>query len=73
MDMSGGAPKTNIDGDISYKFDVDKGIFYNLSGTITNKMHICTKSLRNQLFPKLQLINGEEFMSEKIKAANVQH
>ena len=38
MDMSGGAPKTDINGDISYKFDVDKGIFHNLSGTITNKM-----------------------------------
>lgn len=38
MDMSGGAPKTDINGDIFYTFDIDKGIFNNLSGTITNKV-----------------------------------
>lgn len=38
MDMSGGAPKTDINGDVYYTFDIDKGIFNNLSGTITNKV-----------------------------------
>ena len=37
MDMSGGAPKTDLNGDISYKFDISKGIFNTLSGKITNR------------------------------------
>ena len=34
VDMSGGAPKIDINGDISCKFDVGKGIFNSLSGKI---------------------------------------
>jgi len=36
MNMAGGAPKMDLAGDISYNFDVKKGLFNKLEGTITN-------------------------------------
>jgi hypothetical protein len=57
MDMSGSSPKTDLDGDINYNFNISKGIFNSLEGTMNNKIKGMGLDLKVTSKLKLKLIN----------------
>ena len=57
MEMSGASPKTDIDGDINYNFNINKGIFDNLEGTMNNTIKGMGLDLKVNSKLKLNLIN----------------